>query len=141
MKQSHELVPPDQRESFDDLIATFLSSDTTSEEFDDAAHTMRKRFPKVNSWLSWWLSKQFASMIFPAKRSMSTALARELPNTSNPVENRHSQLHHGTGIHQEIIPGLHNLYLHVKALERETKSIIGIVIILFLISGSITMMF
>ncbi|KAI0761214.1 hypothetical protein BC629DRAFT_1597356 [Irpex lacteus] len=124
VKQSHELVPPDQRESFHDLIATFLSSDTTCEEFDDAAHTMRKRFPKVNSWLSWWLSKQFASMIFPAKRSMSTALARELPNTSNPVENRHSQLHHGTGIHQEIIPGLHNLYLHVKALERETKSII-----------------
>ncbi|KAI0085310.1 hypothetical protein BDY19DRAFT_996853 [Irpex rosettiformis] len=124
IKQNHTLVPLDQQEEFDDLITIFLSGDTSLEEFDEAVNTMRQRFPKVKGWLSWWLAKPIASMIFPAKRSMSTALARELPNTSNPVENRHSQLHHATGVHQDIVTGLRKLFLHVKQLESQFKSII-----------------
>lgn len=125
IRQDGSLIPPDQRDYFQEFINDFLSPDVTRLEFDGAVAEFRKMFPAVVNWLDWWLRPKIAGMIFPACRTMDSELADALPNTSNPVETQHSLLHHSTGTSRELNKGIEELYLHTAELKIQYDAIQG----------------
>ena len=65
-------------------------------------------------------------MIFPAKRAMSPELAEKVPDTSNPVEHRHSNLHMAVSEDHDLFSGIKNLHLHMKEMEAHYDAIKGL---------------
>jgi hypothetical protein len=125
IKKNGVLVPPLQSERFNNLLYRLISSNTSSDEFDDAVATLRSDFPRIKGWLDWWLHPKFASMIFPARSVVDPNHAQSVPSTSNPAEHQHSLLHHATGIDQDLIPGIRKLFLHVQEIQAQYEAIQG----------------
>jgi hypothetical protein len=125
IKRSESLVPPARLHDFDSRIHQLMSPDTTSDQFDQVADEICTQFPRVKGWMQWWLRPVNASMIFPAKRAMSPELAEKTPDTSNPVEHRHSNLHMAVGEDHDLFSGIKNLYLHVQEMQAHYNAIKG----------------
>jgi hypothetical protein len=93
IKRNLALVPSEQTDVFQGFIYQLLSQDTTSSGFDKVAKEIESEFPRIKGWLKWWLRPANASMIFPAKRTMSEGVSDATPTTSNPIEHQFSLLH------------------------------------------------
>jgi hypothetical protein len=126
IKRTESLVPPEHLQEFDSLIHQLMSPDTTTGKFDRVAQELSVQFPRIKNWLTWWLRPVNASMIFPAKRAMSPELAEKVPDTSNPVEHRHSNLHMAVGEDHDLFSGIKNLHFHVKEMEAHYDAIKGL---------------
>jgi hypothetical protein len=103
-----------------------LSTNTSSDCFDEVIATLKTLFPATKNWISWWERRPIASMIFPAKSPVNPELATKVPSTSNPIEHQHSLLHHAVGKHQELVPGLEKIYMHVREMEKKHMAIKGL---------------
>ncbi|KAF9540762.1 hypothetical protein CPC08DRAFT_770741 [Agrocybe pediades] len=123
LKKNGSLIPPEKIGNFDHYIRILLYSKTTREDFDSAVQSIQKEFPRIKSWLSWWLRPTIASMIFPVCSVVDKDVTFKVPKTSNPVEHSHSLLHHATGTDYDIIPGIQKLKLRVDELEAQYKAI------------------
>src|SRR5882762_5736733 len=97
IKRNLALIPAEDANKFQALVYELLSQDTTSAEFDNVARQIGTSFPRIEGWLKWWLRPANASMIFPAKRTMSEGVSNATPNTSNLIEHQFSLLHRATG--------------------------------------------
>ena len=124
IKHNLALVPTEDANKFQALI-DLLSQDTTSAEFDNIARQIGTLFPHVEGWPKWWLSPANASMIFPAKCTMSEGITNATPNTSNPIEHQFSLLHHATGTEKDLILGIKKLHLHMEELHAQYLAIEG----------------
>jgi hypothetical protein len=126
IKCTESLVPTACLQNFDSLIHQLMSPDTTLDNFDRVAKEISTQFPHVKNWIQWWLRPVNASMIFPAKQAMSPELTEKVPNTSNPAEHRHSNLHMAVGEDHDLFSGIKNLYLHMQEMEAHYNVIKGI---------------
>lgn len=127
LKQDGKLVAQEDHLVFDEFMDNLLSTDATSEEFDDTVRDFRNYFPQLDGWISWWIRPKFASMIFPAKRVMNAQVAQQIPHTSNAIEAQHSLLHHALGTRHDLLPGIEKIQLHVRELETKYNAIQGTV--------------
>ncbi|KAK6974106.1 hypothetical protein R3P38DRAFT_3335892 [Favolaschia claudopus] len=123
IKKTHYLVPPKQTHIFEDGLRELISPNTTLERFNIVVQELKGAFPRTVNWFSWWDRGSVAAMIFPARRTVPSELVRKVPSTTNPIEHQHSLLHHGVGKHQELIPGIEKLYLHVREMEKKHTAI------------------
>jgi hypothetical protein len=64
---------------------------------------------------------------------MSPELAEKVPNTSNPTEHRHSNLHMVVGENHSLFSGIKNLYLHMQEMEAHYNAIKGIFHAMFIL--------
>ncbi|KAJ7179791.1 hypothetical protein C8R46DRAFT_887044 [Mycena filopes] len=123
IKKTHSLVPPALAETFEKSMRELLSRTTTPERFDDIILGLKAQFPAIKNWISWWERRSIASMIFPAKSAVDPAIAAKVPSTSNPIEHQHSLLHHAVGSDHELLPGIENIFLHVREMEKKFTAI------------------
>ncbi|KAF9555016.1 hypothetical protein CPC08DRAFT_766248 [Agrocybe pediades] len=123
LKKNSSLIPPEQIGVFDHYLRVLLYAKTTREEFDEVVQKLQKEFPRVKSWISWWLRPTIASMIFPVCSVVDPKDSSQVPKTSNPVEHSHSLLHHATGTDYDLITGMRKLKLHIDELEAQYKAI------------------
>ncbi|KAH9891606.1 hypothetical protein C8Q73DRAFT_782313 [Cubamyces lactineus] len=107
IQRNGALVPPDQSYYFEQLLRRMLDPLCTESDFDVAVRDLRRTFPRIQSWISWWLQPLVARMLFPVKKTMSEEDAARLPRTSNPVETQHSLLHHASGKGHNLIADGH----------------------------------
>ncbi|KAF8516236.1 hypothetical protein JB92DRAFT_3311114 [Gautieria morchelliformis] len=126
IKHSGAIVAPPLVSKFEHLTSRLLLPSITPNEFGQITDELRRVFPKAVGWLNWWLQPAVACMIFPCHRKVDNDVFAEVPHTSNPVEARHSLLHHATGINHDLIGGLERLYLHVRQLEGQYHAVKGI---------------
>jgi hypothetical protein len=134
IKCNFALISVDRTDEFQTLIYQLLSQDTTSNEFNIVAERIDSEFPCVKGWLVWWPCPANASMIFPARRTMSKEVDDATPNTSNPIKHCFSLLHHATRTEQDLIPGIKKLHLHVEGLCEQhsaTKGTVYLFIFIF----------
>lgn len=126
LKQDSKLVAAEKISTFEDFLTTIMAPETTPDSFDKAVVDFQVIFPSLKNWLFWWMQPKIASMIFPARRTMSEDIASSLPNTSNPVEAQHSLLHHSSSkLSHEGLSGVQEIFLHVQKLEEQWKAIKG----------------
>ena len=126
VKQDSALVPLAYARPFDDFTHTVLSLDTDFEEFAVAVAEFKSSFSQLHPWISWWLRKKIALLIFPACCLMDEQLTAQLPNTSNPIETQHSLLHHASKSDHEPLAGLREIYRHVEELRQRHQAILGV---------------
>ena len=125
LMQNGSLIPPEKAENFQGLLWTMTGKSTSLVGFNDAVATIQRSFPHINSWLSWWLRGPIASMTFPGRSAVDPDVADQIPSTANEAEHSHSLLHHTVGKDHDLIPGIKNLFLHVKELEKQYEAISG----------------
>ncbi|OBZ71985.1 hypothetical protein A0H81_08091 [Grifola frondosa] len=123
IKKNGALIPPDRIDTFDHFLRDMLSATTTEDVFEDITSSLRREFPKVHGWIDWWLQPSVSKMLFPAKKIMSKSDEHDVPHTSNPIETQHSLLHHVTGSDHDLIPGICNIFNHMRELEQHYQAI------------------
>ncbi|KAK7051728.1 hypothetical protein R3P38DRAFT_3255060 [Favolaschia claudopus] len=122
---THSLVPPESKHTFESGLRELVSPSTTSERFDVVLQELKNTFPRTKNWFRWWERGPIMSMIFRSKSAVSPEMAARVPSTTNPIEHQHSLLHHSVGKDQEIVPGIEKLYLHVREMEKKYLAIKG----------------
>ncbi|EIM79531.1 uncharacterized protein STEHIDRAFT_116440 [Stereum hirsutum FP-91666 SS1] len=125
LKRNGTLVPPEHTALFDEFCHLAIGRDTTRSQFSEAVEHIRTTLPRIRGWLAWWLRASVRTMAFPCHSVSDPEDLDQTPNNSNPVETQHSLLHHAVGTDHDLIPGVQNLYLHAKEMEKRTKSIEG----------------
>ncbi|KAJ7589359.1 hypothetical protein C8J56DRAFT_1049006 [Mycena floridula] len=115
-------IPAADLQLFNDLVDT-LQRSADLKEFNKAVKKFHGSFPLQRGWLDWWLQEKVARTIFAAKRTMDPKLAGMIPNTTNPIENQHSLLHHATGTKRGLIEGFEDMYLFVNEIETRYMAI------------------
>lgn len=103
-----------------------LSKTLSREEFNTKWQALRAEFTELVNWFIFWSRPTIASMTFPAVSATDPIVLQEVPNTSNPVEHSHSLLHHASGKDHDLIPGIKNLFLHMREMEAHYQSVIGV---------------
>ncbi|KAJ7580081.1 hypothetical protein C8J56DRAFT_795609 [Mycena floridula] len=115
-------IPAVELPLFNELVHTLQHSEKLK-EYNQAVKTFIASFPDQKGWLIWWLQENVARTIFAAKRAMAPKLASMIPNTTNPIENQHSLLHHATGTKHGLIEGFEDMYLFVDEIETRYDAI------------------
>lgn len=119
------LIPTGSADEFLRLCGIITADTSSLDDWKGGVVTIRTSFPRIEGWLSWWLRPTIASMTFPACSQVDREVLAQIPATANAAEQSHSLLHHAVGKDQDLIPGIKNLYLHVKELEKRYDAISG----------------
>ncbi|KAF6751582.1 hypothetical protein DFP72DRAFT_850700 [Ephemerocybe angulata] len=123
VKETAALVDPTRVSDFNYILRKMILKKTSSDEFDLLVARFRREFPDAVGWLSWWIQSSVMGMIFPAKSTIDPAIIDKVPSTSNAAEHGHSLLNHAVGSGNELMEGVHKLYLHAKQFHSEYNSI------------------
>jgi hypothetical protein len=81
-------VPPDLKDAFTERVLGLLKC-SNSEEFQHHASLIICDFPKLKSWMEWWMRPAHASMLFESERKMDVQIWDSLPKTTNAEEAMH----------------------------------------------------
>jgi len=66
VQQNYEIVPSHRGSEFKWLVLQLIDVNKTPLQFEETINTLRKEFPKCQSWLNWYLHNDRAKMIFQA---------------------------------------------------------------------------
>lgn len=125
LRQNATLIPRSSLRRFNEIVHLMESDETTSDTFDHLISELRETFPRIYSWIDWWIHPWAASMIFPAKSKVPLSLREQVPRTSNPIEARHSLLHRAVGTGKSLIQGIEGLILSMNEAEASHNAIEG----------------
>ena len=89
-------VPPDLKDVFTERALGLLQC-SSSDEFQRRAHLIVRDFPKLKSWMEWWMRPAHASMLFESEREMDLKIWESLPHTNNAEEAMHWKLFSACG--------------------------------------------
>lgn len=103
------VIPPTDRERFTRRVLSLLSA-TDSDHFLSLAELLLRDFPKIKSWLDWWLRDSIASMLFESERKMDTLIWDSIPATTNAEEAMHWKLYAAAGRNHKLMEGLQSLF-------------------------------
>ena len=90
----------------------------SSEDFIAHAELLVQDFPKIRSWVEWWMRPSVASMLFESERKMDIELWESLPMDNNAEESMHWKLYSACGRNHEFLEGMHGLYAVAVYYER-----------------------
>lgn len=113
-------VPPDKKEVFTKRALGLLNC-STSENFELQAKLIICDFPKLSSWMEWWMRPAHASMLFESERKMNVEIWEGLPSTTNSEEAMHAKFYKACGCNHTFLEGMNVLYafaLHFEHLFR-----------------------
>ena len=102
-------VPPDLKDAFTERALGLLQC-PSSEEFQRRASLIIRDFPKLKSWVEWWMRPAHASMLFQSERTMDVQIWESLPNTTNAEEAMHWKLYSACGRDHSFMEGMNALY-------------------------------
>lgn len=125
VRDSHKLVPPENRQIFVRETDRLLKVSKLG-EYDDVMDTLRATFPRIIKWLSWWHRPTIAATIFPALMSADMLeMRKRVAKTSNGVEANHSLLHRTVGTNLDFIPAVRGLFARSVDLFARKRAIQG----------------
>ena len=111
-------VPPDKKEAFTERALGLLNC-SNSDDFELRAKLIIRDFPKLSSWMEWWMRPSHASMLFKSERKMDAEIWEGLPSTTNAEEAMHAKFYKACGRDHEFLEGMNVLYafaLHFECL-------------------------
>jgi len=92
MSNNHQVVKPDEIDTFLKLVHRFRTT-RNSIEFFRTGKELLTFFPNCKKWLQWWLQPGVSSMVFRCKSLMKDDLRQHKSRTSNAIEAFHSALY------------------------------------------------
>ena len=78
-------VPPDLKDAFMGRALGLLQA-PSSDEFQHHGQLIIRDFPKLKSWMEWWMHPVHVSMLFKLERVMDLQIWKSLPATNNAEE-------------------------------------------------------
>ena len=99
------VIPVEQREYF---VIGLLSCPTDT-KFREEAREIIQKYPKMASWLEWWLRPAHASILFESQRVMDIAIWDSIPDTTNAEEAMHWKLYSAAGKNHSFFERLRSL--------------------------------
>jgi len=90
-----------------------------SEEFIAHAALLVRDFPRLTSWMEWWMRPAHACMLFESKRKMDIDLWNSLPQDNNAEESMHWKLYSACGRDYDFLEGMNSL--HAIAVYYESR--------------------
>lgn len=100
------------------IRALALLDAPTSEDFISHATRLIRDFPKLKSWMEWWLWPTVASMLFESERKMDCNLWNSMPVDNNAEESMHWKLYSACGRNHEFLEGMYSLFSVAAYFER-----------------------
>ncbi|KAF8069336.1 hypothetical protein FPV67DRAFT_1415419, partial [Lyophyllum atratum] len=110
-------VPPNMTEYFVARAMALLDAPDTGEFLSRCALIIRD-YPKLESWLSWWMRPGNASRLFESERAMDIDVWDSLPSTTNAEEAMHWKLYSGCGKDHNFLGGMRALHAAAVYYER-----------------------
>ncbi|KAF8956646.1 hypothetical protein BDZ97DRAFT_1925337 [Flammula alnicola] len=102
-------VPPGMAHAFTSRALALLDL-PNSEEFISQSALLVRDFPKLATWMEWWVRPVHASMLFESERKMDIELWKSLPLDNNPEEAMHWKLYSACGRDHEFLEGMYSLH-------------------------------
>ena len=102
-------VPPDLKDAFTGRALGLLQA-SSSDEFQRRGQLIIRDFPKLKSWMEWWMRPVHASMLFKSERVMDLQIWKSLPATNNAEEAMHWKLYSACGRDHRFLEGMNALY-------------------------------
>ncbi|KAF9062287.1 hypothetical protein BDP27DRAFT_1428067 [Rhodocollybia butyracea] len=115
------MVDPNTKSEFR-VLAASLPKLQTPAEFHDAVLQIQQKWPRASSWLNWWLNIDHAAMLFECMRAMPSHLASKLPETTNPEEAIHANIHRAVGKNHPFFAGLDGLLVVIKWYRQQVQN-------------------
>lgn len=110
-------VPPDLKDAFTERALGLLKC-SSSEEFQLRASLIIRDFPKLRSWMEWWMRPTHASMLFESERKMDMQIWESLPKTTNAEEAMHWKLYSACGRDHSFMEGMNALFAVATHFQR-----------------------
>ncbi|KAL1715944.1 hypothetical protein EV715DRAFT_293655 [Schizophyllum commune] len=115
------VVHPLRREEFCNRARDLVNLKSKA-DFQSAANSLLRDFPKVQPWLEWWLRDNTARMVFESQREMDIELWNSLPETTNAEESLHNKIYKGIGKDFTLMEGLNALWLFADGLQKQSSA-------------------
>jgi hypothetical protein len=114
-------------ESKDRFVARALSllEASDSDEYRYRAALIARDYPKLKSWLDWWMRPAHASMLFSSERKMDIEIWDMIPKTTNAEEAMHWKLYSACGRNHSLLEGLKSLAAVAMYYERKFEAASG----------------
>ena len=110
-------VADEQREPFAKRALALLDA-PNSEEFIAHAALLVRDFPRLASWMEWWMRPAHASMLFESERKMDIDIWNSLPADNNAEESMHWKLYSACGRDHNFLEGMYSLHAVAVYYER-----------------------
>lgn len=124
VKKISGVVGPAQHNIFENRVKALLDAEDRP-ELERLAKKLVETFPKIKSWLDWWLWESHARMLFPSHRTMDPNVAASLPDSTNAEEAMHWKIYAALGKKFGLMRGLyalHDFVAHYQFLSVGVKS-------------------
>jgi hypothetical protein len=105
------------REEFAKRALALLDA-PNSPEFIAHATLLVRDFPRLTSWMEWWMRPAHASMLFESQRKMDIDLWNSLPQDNNAEESMHWKLYSACGRDHNFLEGMYSLHAVAVYYER-----------------------
>ena len=102
-------VPQDKKEVFTKCALGLLNC-FSSDDFQLQAKLIIRDFPKLSSWMEWWMHPSHAAMLFESERKMDIEIWEGLPKTTNAEEAMHAKFYKACGHDHTFLEGMNALY-------------------------------
>ena len=101
-------VPPDMKDAFVQRALGLLHC-SSSDDFHLRANLIIHDFPRLKSWMEWWMRPAHASMLFESERTMDISIWGSIPKTNNAEEAMHWKLYSACGRDHAFMEGMSSL--------------------------------
>ena len=110
-------VPPHLKDAFTGRALGLLGCSNT-EEFQHRADLIVRDFPKLKSWMEWWMRPAHASMLFQSERTMDIVIWDSIPKTTNAQEAMHWKIYSMCGRDHSFLEGMYALWAVANYYQR-----------------------
>ena len=111
------VIPSGMAEAFTKHALALLDTEDPQEFYSRAMLVVRD-FPKVKSWMEWWLRPSHASMLCKSQRKMDADIWDSIPSTNNAEEAMHWKLYSAAGRDHTFLEGMYSLHAVAIYYER-----------------------
>lgn len=127
-------VPPDKVEAFKTRAIGLLSV-AGIDEFSEQANLIIRDFPRLKTWMEWWMRPSHATMLFSSQRLMKEHVVKSIPNTTNAEEAMHWRFYCAAGRDHSFMHGMNSLYKIAVDFERQFEAVNSMHLIVFIPPG------
>ena len=82
---------------------------SSSDDFQLWAKLIIHDFPKLSSWMEWWMCPSHAAMLFESERKMDVEIWEGFPKTTNAEEAMHPKFYKACGCDHTFLEGMNAL--------------------------------
>ena len=125
LKKINGVIPSHDAHHFQEITEQLLSAETLQELLEHAEE-IKRRWPAVTPWISWWMREDHVQMLFESARKMDRTLWEAIPETTNAEESMHHKIYQAVGRdHPHMIEAVLALEKFAQHFETLLNSTLG----------------